>query len=418
MTGLRFAMVTTFYPPYNFGGDGMAVQRLSRALVRRGHHVTVIHDRDAYDALRLGPPPSERPADDGVEVVTLRSRLGKLSLLLTQQTGFPVVNGRRLSRLLGDGRFDVINYHNVSLVGGPGVLSLGKALKIYSALEHWLVCPTHVLWRHRREPCTSRECLRCVLTYRRPPQLWRYTGMLEHRLDHVDAIIAMSEFSRDKHREFGLTRDMEIVPGFLASEEPAPAGPPPHGRPYLLFIGRLTRIKGLHDVIPAFLENPPADLLIAGEGEEGPELRRQAAGSPHILFVGRVPAERMSDYYRHALALIVPSAGYETFGFVLIEAFREGTPVIARSIGPFPEMVRRSGGGVLFGSREELVAAINRISADVAWREQLGRNAYAAYLKYWTEDAVVPQYLDVVRRAAVARGDRPIAEALLAAAPR
>ena len=43
---LRIAMVTTFYPPYNFGGDGVYVQRLARALVRRGHHVEVIHDTD------------------------------------------------------------------------------------------------------------------------------------------------------------------------------------------------------------------------------------------------------------------------------------------------------------------------------------------------------------------------------------
>jgi hypothetical protein len=51
MRPLRFAMVTTFYPPFNFGGDGIAVQRLSRALVQRGHEVTVIHDVDAYRLL-------------------------------------------------------------------------------------------------------------------------------------------------------------------------------------------------------------------------------------------------------------------------------------------------------------------------------------------------------------------------------
>src|ERR1700682_4580848 len=45
--GLRFCFITTFYPPYNFGGDGIAVQRLARALIRRGHCVTVIHDVDA-----------------------------------------------------------------------------------------------------------------------------------------------------------------------------------------------------------------------------------------------------------------------------------------------------------------------------------------------------------------------------------
>ena len=63
-------------------------------------------------------------------------------------------------------------------IGGPGCSRYGgDAVKLYMAHEHWLVCPTHVLWRHGRELCTGRECLRCTLRYQRPPQLWRYTGL-------------------------------------------------------------------------------------------------------------------------------------------------------------------------------------------------------------------------------------------------
>ncbi len=50
-TGLKIAMLTTFYPPYNFGGDGIGIKRLATALADRGHAVTVIHDKDAYLAL-------------------------------------------------------------------------------------------------------------------------------------------------------------------------------------------------------------------------------------------------------------------------------------------------------------------------------------------------------------------------------
>ena len=45
---MRFCMVTTFYPPYHFGGDGTYVRALSEALVKRGHEVTVVHCEDAY----------------------------------------------------------------------------------------------------------------------------------------------------------------------------------------------------------------------------------------------------------------------------------------------------------------------------------------------------------------------------------
>ena len=48
---LRFCVVTTFYPPYNFGGDGIYAHRLANALARRGHRVSVIHSPSAYELL-------------------------------------------------------------------------------------------------------------------------------------------------------------------------------------------------------------------------------------------------------------------------------------------------------------------------------------------------------------------------------
>ena len=414
MSGLRIAMVTTFYPPYSFGGDAIGVQRLSRALSRRGHDVTVIHDVDAFDVLHDGPEPEPSP-DPEVEVVRLRSRLGAISPLLTQQTGRPVVHGDRLRGLLEGGAFDIIHYHNVSLVGGPGVLSIGDGLKVYEAHEHWLVCPTHVLWRHGRERCDGRECLRCVLHYRRPPQLWRWTGLLERRLREVDLFIAKSEFSRRKHREFGLTEEMEVLPYFLPDRDEAggePDGPSPHPRPYFLFVGRLERIKGLDEVIPVFRDYPAADLLVAGEGTHGPELRRQAADAPNVRFLGRLPSHELRRYYAGALALVVPSVCFETFGIILIESFRQRTPVIARELGPFPEIVRACGGGELFGDPEGLRAALRRVQGDPAHRERLARGAVRGFDELWSESAVVPRYLELVRRAALATGRVELAETI------
>lgn len=399
MRRLRFCMVTTFYPPFSFGGDGITVQRFARALARRGHAVTVVHDEDAY--LLLAPDGAPPPAteEDGVEVVGLRSRFGALSSLLTQQTGRPVVHGGRLRRLLEEGGYDVIHFHNVSLVGGPGVLGMGDAVKLYTAHEHWLVCPTHVLWRHGREACPARECVRCALRAGRPPQLWRATGHLERQAAHVDAFIALSEFSRAKHHEMGFAREMEVLPPFLPQLDAAPADETrPQERPYFLFAGRLERIKGVDDLIPAFREYPAADLLVAGEGEEGGTLRARAAGVPGIRFLGRLGAAELNRHLRHAVALLVPSVGYETFGLVLIEAFRAGVPVIARRIGPFPEIVEACGGGTLFSTPDELIAAMRRFQEDPSHRAARADAACRGYRERWSEEAVMPRYLELIER--------------------
>jgi glycosyltransferase involved in cell wall biosynthesis len=226
----------------------------------------------------------------------------------------------------------------------------------------------------------------------------------------------MSQFSREKHREFGLKREMEVLPYFLPDPEsealPAPPGESPNPRPYFFFAGRLERIKGLDDVIPVFRDLPDVDLLIAGDGTHGNTLRNIAGDMPNVRFLGRIAPEQLRRYYGHALALVVPSECYETFGIVLIEAFRQGTPVIARRLGPFPEIVERSGGGELFTTRDELLAALRRLSSDPAYRAQLAASGYRAYGAYWSERVVVPEYLDIVRRAALHRGDTRVAELL------
>ena len=417
MRPLRFVFVTTFYPPHNFGGDGIGAQRWARALVRRGHHVSVICDTDVYELLRTGPSPTTVAEEDGITVHRLRTKIAPLSVLLTQQTGRPVINQSTIRRILRDGNFDVINFHNVSAVGGPGVLAMGNAIKLYTAWEHWLVCPTHVLWRHNREACSGRECIRCQLTYKRPPQLWRHTGLLEHQLHHIDAFIALSEFSRAKHKEFGFPREMEVLPGFLPDPEvgatrPAPVGQSPHPRPYFLFVGRLEKIKGLDDVIPVFSRYADADLLIAGDGTYRAPLEAIAAGNPRVKFLGNVPQEELGRYYAHAVASIVSTAGYETFGFVIIEAFRRGTPVIARRIGPLPELVDACGGGETFRTPDELEQALRRIQHEPGRRDRLANAAFQGFVDRWTESAVMPRFFSLLDRVARDRGALDVVRAL------
>jgi glycosyltransferase involved in cell wall biosynthesis len=337
-----------------------------------------------------------------------------LSTLLTQQVGRPVLNGKRIGELLDGGDFDVVNFHNVSLIGGPGLWKYGRGLKLHMAHEHWLVCPTHVLWRMGRERCDERRCLRCTLAHKRPPQLWRWTDYLEREARHVDVFIAMSEFSRRKHSEFGFPREMEVLPYFLAdaaaeSSPDAAAEQPVHERPFFLFVGRLERIKGLDDVIRAFRLVDDADLLIAGDGEYGATLRALAADNPRIRFLGRVDPERLSQYYRQAVALVVPSVCFETFGIILIEAFRQGTPVIARRLGPFPEIVDAAGAGTLFETESELLEGLRQLYDDGERRRRLGRQGREAFNRRWCESVVVPGYLDIVARAADKRGNRELA---------
>lgn len=401
MKQLNFCHVTTFYPPYSAGGDGVAVQRLARELVRQGHRVTVVHDVDAFGTLQRSPMPPERIADDGVKVIPIKSAWGIASPLIVQQTGRPILRRHKLAKILNTG-FDVVNFHNASLIGGPGMFELGgDALRIYTAHEHWLVCPTHILWRYRKEVCTSPDCVRCQLLYHRPPQLWRRTDLMDESIRHIDEFIAMSEFSRAKHREFGFPRDMHVIPPCAGSADAGGGITSPHSRPYFFFAGRLEDGKGLQTVLPVLKEFPDADLLVAGEGSLKEELKRD--GGKQVTFLNQLPAEALETYYRHAIATLVPSLAYETFGLTVAESFRCGTPVIARNIGPFPDTVTRSNGGILFSNTEELVIAMRKLASDPGYRSQLGQRGRDAFLTWWEDSVSTGAYLEMIDRSLSSR---------------
>jgi glycosyltransferase involved in cell wall biosynthesis len=406
---LSFCMVTTFYPPHHFGGDAMHVHRLTNALARRGHTVTVVHSEDAYRALGGKEPSGVFPHEPGVTLRPLRTALPIAAATATYLTGRPTFYARQLDEIFRAQRFDVVHFHNVSLAGGAGVLRYGEGVKLYTTNEHWLVCPMHVLFRDNREPCVEPHCLRCTLAFRRPPQLWRYTGLLKQALPHVDLFLAPSRFTLQAHRDRGFSRPMRHLPHFLAAadvSDPATAGPDPgqggvrpHEPPYVLFIGRLERLKGAHVLIEAFRSYRGLDLLIAGEGEQGDELRRRAAGLDHVHFLGHVPQGQLGALYRDATALIVPSVGYEVFGLVVLEAFARRTPAIVHDLGALPELVEDSGGGLVYRTTTELVEAIERLRTDHAHRDELGRRGHEAWHRLWSEDRHLTGYFDAIEAA-------------------
>jgi hypothetical protein len=207
---LRFCHITTFYPPYSFGGDATYVQQVSTELARRGHHVEVIHCVDSYNLLARGEHPRAVDRQSDVIVHRLESGVGALSPLATHQTGAPYFKYKRIEQVLAQG-FDVIHYHNVSLVGGPRLLGMGKALKLYTAHEYWLVCPTSVLFRYDGVACDKRKCLRCTVAHGRPPQWWRYTGLVQREARHLDTVIYPSEFSRERHRAEGFDAPATVL---------------------------------------------------------------------------------------------------------------------------------------------------------------------------------------------------------------
>jgi glycosyltransferase involved in cell wall biosynthesis len=409
---VKFCMITTFFGPDSFGGDAAFVDRLSRALARRGHDVHVIHCRDAFNLVRGDQLPRPYKVPPGVRIHPLDSHTGPFSPLATHQTGYPVFKTGSIRRLLHSIRPDVVHFHNLSLVGGPGLLRLPVpgAVKLMTTHEHWLVCPLSVLWKFDREVCEANACARCCLKAGRPPQWWRLTQMMERSLEHLDALICPSRSTQFEHARRGVRVATTHLPYFLPHDytgEPA-VDMPRYDRPYVAVAGRLEKVKGFQDAIDAMRSLPGLDLRIAGTGRYELDLRAQAAGRSNVFFEGRIDAAHVAALFRGARAVVVPSLVYETFGYVVLEAFAEHTPVIVRDLGALPELVAESQGGLVFRKTEELVQALDQLATNEALRRGLGENGHRARHGVWSETEHMNRYfalIDQHRRARRVRFD-------------
>lgn len=395
---LKICMVTTFYPPYHFGGDAIYVYRLVEALATQGHRVDVIHSCDAYHLQNTSGPATEFSHHPAVNRCGLTSQRPMASTLAAHQLGRPSFYARQVREILESGRYDVIHFHNVSLVGGPGILRYGRAVKLYSPHEYWLICPTHALFTFDREACTKRRCLRCTLHARRPPQLWRYTRWLRRCLEHIDCMLPPSHFALERHRAEGIDRPMVHLPYLV------PSGPPRTSEaealhsdePFFLFTGRLEKLKGLQDLISVFAEYHGARLVIVGEGSYESTLRDQASGFKHITFQRSVHPSELVELYRRAIAVVAPSLCYETFGLSVAEALAQGTPAVVRRIGALAELIEVSAGGLTFESPGECRQALESLQHDATLRATLGERGRQAAQRLWSTEAHLERYFNVI----------------------
>ncbi len=131
--------------------------------------------------------------------------------------------------------------------------------------------------------------------------------------------------------------------------------------------------------------------------------RRSSAGrrpaSTHVRFLGRLHPSELGKLYAGAIALVVPSIGYEVFGIVALEAFARRTPAIVHDLGALTEVIEDSGGGLLYRTAAELREAMHRLLGDEELRARLGNQGFDAWQRLWSEDAHVAGYYGAIEEA-------------------
>lgn len=250
-------------------------------------------------------------------------------------------------------RPDVVHFHNTFPLISPSAYYAVRAegVPVVQTLHNYrLLCPAAIFHRDAKSVC--EDCLGRIVPwpgvvhgcYRQSrPQTGVVAAMLvAHRAARtwhraVDRYVALTEFARQRFVAGGLPADRIVVkPNFV---HPDP-GPGAHRGGYALFVGRLTPEKGIPTLLAAWehLEGR-IPLKIVGDGPLREQVVRAAQRHPEIEWLGPRPSDEVLALMGDALAVIVPSEWYETFGRVVVEAYATGTPVISSRIGALAELV-------------------------------------------------------------------------------
>jgi glycosyltransferase involved in cell wall biosynthesis len=216
----------------------------------------------------------------------------------------------------------------------------------------------------------------------------------------VHRFIALSEFQRGKFIEAGLPAERLMVkPNFFVGGDGGPA-PSPSGRSGVLFVGRLSREKGVDVLIEAMRRLPDVTLNVLGDGPERASL--QAMAPPNVTFGGRVGAKAVRQAMLTSACLVVPSRWYEAFPLTVVEAYAARVPLVVSRIGSLAEVVRDGVSGLHFttGDAEDLAAKLRQLLALHDRGAAFAAAGHAAYRTLFSQEANLPQ-LEAIYRAAI-----------------
>jgi glycosyltransferase involved in cell wall biosynthesis len=338
------------------GGEDTAMRSEAEMLLAAGHTVEML-------------------VVDNAEIQTQSDKIIAAASLFHSQR-----SNRRMRELLRTFRPDVLHIHNWFPLLSPSVIAVARdaGVPVVQTLHNFrMLCANGVLFRDGK---ICHECVNRVL----PMAGLRhgcYTGSrigtslisaafayhrLAHTWDGVSTFIAVSEFQRELLIEGGLNAaQIAVKPNFVRDTHVVGDG---RGG-YALFVGRLTPEKGIRTVLKVWEEKKPGlPLKILGTGPLSDEVRERAVRMPGVEYIGHQSAAEVYAAMAAARFLIFASEWYEPFALTIVEAFSQGTPVIAAHLGANAALVEDGRTGMRFipGDADDLAAKIRLFLANTS----------------------------------------------------
>jgi glycosyltransferase involved in cell wall biosynthesis len=383
---------------YNFPFSGTEVYLFQAMELMRsqGHEVALFSMLDE----RGTPSPFDRHFMPKVDFKTKGKWLHKARL--AARAIYSVEARRRIRAMIAEFRPDVAHVRNIYHHLSPSILWELKAQKVpvlYHLNDFKVLCPSYNLVA-QGEPCEACKGGRFWRAMERqcyPGTAERLTLIAEayfHRLlgtyrSCVDCFLAPSQFVKDKFVEHGWDPSrFAVLPHFQTAqnEERRDA----HSSPVLYF-GRLSREKGVEDLLRAMHRLPDLRLTVAGDGPERGSLEQlgRALELRNVEFVGPLRGFELHRAITDSRFTVLPSHAYETLGKTILESHAQARAVVASDLGSRRELIEHGKTGLLYktGDVPALASAIEFLSDHPAVADAMGRAGQKRVRDSYTPEA-------------------------------
>jgi glycosyltransferase involved in cell wall biosynthesis len=287
---------------------------------------------------------------------------------------------------------DIIHVHNSFPLLSPSLYweaARGRVPVVQTLHNFRLLCPQAMFLREDRicEDCLGklpwrgvvRRCYRNSITQTAVVAAMltghRVVGSYTHK---VTRYIALNQFSRSKFIEGGLPADrISIKPNFVTIDD-IDEGSREGG----LFVGRLSREKGIGVLLDALSRLPLTSIDLIGDGP----MRAEVTGRSELRALGPLGKSDVLDAMRRASFLIVPSVWHEVMPLTVLEALACRLPVIASRSGALAELIEDGRTGLLVeqGNAQDLAEKIAWAEKHPESMRKMGANARAEYEQKYT----------------------------------
>jgi glycosyltransferase involved in cell wall biosynthesis len=315
---------------------------------------------------------------------------------------------RAVGMLLDEYRPAVLHAHSLSMRLSP--LPLKAAVErsvpvVMTVHDVNYVCPKKWLIYRDGESCSAGFGGRCLVSgcpsrkesiLYEPYHHLRWLKCAIHRpmlRSYVDAFVCPSEALSDLLKENLGVRRVYHIPNFV--DERIFVGSGMRNYENLLFVGRLTREKGVHLLLramPLILEScPGAVLTIVGDGPDRKNLEEStwALGiAKKVRFAGAASNENLPDYYEETTICLLPSLLVESGPISGLEALACGRPLVGSGLGGVAEMVRKGRTGLLFkrGDHRDLAGKVISLLGNRELLQGMGEDSRAFYEEKFSGD--------------------------------